>query len=144
MKALKVTLALVIVVVTVFALASCGTYATISSAFKKAGYNAVDTSEDETANKIVVDIEKGKISYTPHLFQTTTTLIIEYPVYALVLEFGSDEEALEYLQNEASETVKGFITDAQDSQFVNGNCILIPLTLTKASEMIEIFNQNKK
>ena len=60
--------------------------------------------------------------------------------WAFVLEFKSDAELQKAFEENGSATLKGLITDAQNSDYVNGNCILLPSILDN-SEKVEIFNK---
>ena len=55
--------------------------------------------------------------------------------------YQSDKDLQKALAED--EAVKSYIDEAQQSKFVRGNCILIPLSLAKAEEMIETFNKGK-
>ncbi|MDY3845665.1 MAG: hypothetical protein SOZ62_01985 [Eubacteriales bacterium] len=144
----KITAMLLILSMAAVMLVSCSTFGSIKSNFEKNGYEYVeikdDASEDEAkqANTIVASLEKGEISCTAHLFKTKTNVnasVIEIvvPSYAMVLEFKSDKELDEALAD--NETIKGIIKDAQKSDVVNGNCLLIPLSVAKYDEMVKIF-----
>lgn len=128
----------------VLSLVACSNFPAIKRNFEKAGYTYVDLSSGEDGAKqaatITADLEKGNISCTAHLFKTEGALL-PVPVYALVLEFNSDKDMQKALSD--SETLKGFVKDAQDSRYINGTCLLVPLSLTKADDMIKVFNGDK-
>lgn len=147
-NAVKVIAMVLILSMAAVMLVSCSSFGSIKSNFKKNGYEYVEMKDDATddeakeANTIVASLEKGDVSCTAHLFKTTTkVLTADVPVYALVLEFKSDKELEEALAD--SETLKGMFKDAQKSDLVNGNCLLIPLSLTKYDEMVKIFKGTK-
>ena len=94
---------------------------------------------DETANKIVAELEEGSISCTAHLWKTESAVLDIIPVYALVLEFGSEGDIDKAI--EESGTISGMIEDVQKSELVRDNCLLVPFSLTKLEEMKEIFNK---
>ena len=124
---------------TVASVKSCGLIKEEAN-FEKNGYVYVEDADSEgTTKKITAELEEGEISCTAHLFKTDGLFGVD--VYALVLEFSSDKDMQEALSE--SETLKGFVKDAQDSDFVNGNCMLVPISLTKAEEMIKIFKGEK-
>lgn len=135
MKNLKRALLIVLAVVSIFTLASCSSFGKIKSAFKDAGYEYVDIDENASAKSIAASYEESEVSCTVHLFKTKS--LIGTDVYAVVLEFKSNKEAAKALSE--NNTLTGFIKDLQDSDLVNGNCALIPLSLTKAEEMIATF-----
>lgn len=134
-KLIAVALVAVMLVAT---LVSCvSSFGGIKKNFEKNGYTYVeDTDSEKTAKTITAELEEGDISCTAHLFKTDGLFGVD--VYALVLEFGSDKDMQEAISE--SGTIKGFISDIQDSELVNGNCILIPVSVTKAEEMTKIFN----
>ena len=59
--------------------------------------------------------------------------------YVLILEFASTGDIDKIFGEDGSETIKGIIKDAQKSDYVNGNCVLAPLTLAYAEEALELF-----
>ncbi len=135
-KAVKiVSMALLLVAVTVM-LVSCSSFSKIKRNFEDAGYKVVEN--DDEANTITAELEEGNISCTAHLFQKKGDVLT---YNALVLEFKSDEDLNKALSE--SETLKGLVKDLQNSDLVNGNCLLVPLSLVKADEMISVFNQGK-
>ena len=135
MKNLKRALLVVLAVVSVFTLVSCSSFGKIKSAFKDAGYEYVDVDENASAKTIAASYENGEVSCTVHLFKTDGVAGID--VYAVVLEFKSDKEAAKALSE--NNTLTGFVKDMQESDLVNKNCVLIPLSITKAADMINIF-----
>ena len=121
----------------VFLLASCGTFSKIKKNFTDAGYTYVESSDDDdakTANTIAAQLEEGEISCTLHIFKKELVSVGSATTYkwAFVLEFKFEENG--------SATLKGLITDAQNSDYVNGNCILLPSILDN-SEKEENFNK---
>lgn len=143
MKTLKRITAGVLLLTMVVVLCACSTYPSIQKSFLDAGYKAVSTSEDNTALSLEGKFEDVDLKVTTHLFKTEGLLGID--VYALVVEFESEAALKAYMSDdeETSATIKGFISDAQKADCVNGNCLLIPITITKISEMLDIFKQTK-
>lgn len=146
MKMCKKILAACLAVSLVFLLASCGTFSKIKKNFTDAGYTYVESSDDddaETANTIAAQLEDGEISCTLHMFKKEVLSIgvVTTYKYAFVLEFKSDAELQKAFEENGSATLKGLITDAQNSDYVNGNCVLIPLDLLNIKEQVEIFNK---
>ena len=141
MKKFVRVLAVALVAVMVLSFVACSsTFGGIKSNFEKHGYTYVEDADSESTSKtITAELEQGDISCTPHLFKTDGFLGVD--VYALVLEFGSDKDMQAAMEESA--TIQGLIKDAQESQLVNGNCLLIPISLTKADDMIKIFNGEK-
>ena len=123
-------------------LASCSSFNAIKKNFEDAGYTLKEA--DDKTNKIVASLDEGEISVTAHRFVKegeglVGVLGLDYN--ALVLEFGSDADLQKAISE--NETVKGYIKDAQESQLVRGNCVLIPLSIEKLNEMLEVFNKGK-
>ena len=145
MKTCKRIFAACLVVSIVFLLASCGTFSKIKKNFTDAGYTYVESSDDDdakTANTIAAQLEEGEISCTLHIFKKELVSVGSATTYkwAFVLEFKSDAELQKAFEENGSATLKGRITDAQNSDYVNGNCILLPSILDN-SEKVEIFNK---
>lgn len=146
MKTCKRIFAACLVVSLVFLLASCGTFSKIKKNFTDAGYTYVESSDDDddakTANTIAAQLEEGEISCTLHMFKKEVVSVGSLTTYkwAFVLEFKSDAELQKAFEENGSATLKGLITDAQNSDYVNGNCILLPSILDN-SEKVEIFNK---
>lgn len=139
-KILSTALAMLLLLAMTLTLVSCGsTYGSIKSNFEKHGYtvSAEESGEIETDN--------GKITYTVHVFSKKTDgdNFLENLGSALtsvtVWEFGSDADLKKAVGE--SETLKGAISDAQDSDYVNGNCVLVPLNLN--AEAVDIFKGRK-
>ena len=128
-----VSMALLLVAVMVM-LVSCSSFKKIKGNFEDAGYALVENNDE--ANTITAELEEGNISCTAHLFQKKGDLLT---YHALILEFKSDEDLNKALSE--SETLKGLVKDLQNSELVNGNCLLVPLSLLKAEEMIDIFKK---
>lgn len=128
-----VSMALLLVAVMVM-LVSCSSFKKIKGNFEDAGYTLVENNDE--ANTITAELEEGNISCTAHLFQKKGDLLT---YNALILEFKSDEDLNKALSE--SETLKGLVKDLQNAELVNGNCLLVPLSLLKAEEMIDIFKK---
>lgn len=159
MKTCKRILAVLLMLSCVFLFASCGTFGGIKKNFEDAGWTLVELADDEdgsrTANTIVAEMEEGDISCTLHIFKKdNTTLGVTTYQYAYILEFKSDAELDKALEEIGSATLQGLleglVEDAQNSDYVNGNCILIPSVgdlvggvLGIESEKIELFIKNK-
>lgn len=139
-------------------LASCGsTFGAIKRNFEKNGYEYIADEEGNSIfDAISAEFEEGDVSATFHVFKAKENegekdnssigsmiggvidSLVNKVDYLGVIEFASDKELKEALSE--SETLKGLVADAQDSEYVNGNCILIP-GLINVEEKIEIFNK---
>ena len=147
MKKMTKLLALAMVAVMLLTtLVSCGSsFNKIKKNFEGAGYTYVSQNEsgDTMAKSITTELEKGELSCTVHFFKKELkSMIVDITVYCMVLEFKSDKELAKAFAEDGSETLKGMIKDAQESEYVRGNCVLVPLALgDRKDEMIEIFNK---
>jgi ABC-type molybdate transport system substrate-binding protein len=143
MKTMTKLTALVLVCVMLLAcLVSCGSaFGKIKKNFEDAGYTyqSEDANGDSTAKTITAELEEGNLDCTVHVFKGEGAFGV--PVYAMVLEFKSDKELAKAFAEEGSETLKGLIKDAQNSEYVRDNCVLVALTITQQDEMKGIFNQ---
>ena len=138
-KLLAVALVAIMLLTT---LVSCGSaFGKIKKNFEKAGYTYVseDADGNSMAKTITAELEDGNLDCTVHVFKGEGAFGV--PVYAMVLEFKSDKELAKAFAEEGSETLKGLIKDAQNSEYVRDNCVLVALTITQKDEMKGIFNQ---
>lgn len=140
MKKFTKMLALALLAVVVLSLVSCSAYGTIEKNLEAIGYVEVE-GEDGTAKTITQELEEGNLSCTVHLLAEEGAFGVQKKV--LVLEFSSDKELTEAI--EASGTLSGFIKDAQQSQIVRDNCVLLvlPSAILDTSEIINAFNEGK-
>lgn len=144
MKKMTKWLALALVAVMLLTtLVSCGSsFGKIKKNFEDAGYTYVTDNEDGTAKTITAELEEGNLDCTVHFFKgEVKVLLADVPVYAMILEFKSDKELAKAFEENGSETLKGMIKDAQNSEYVRDNCVLVALTFTQQDEMKEIFNK---
>ena len=161
MKKFARIIAVALLVVMALSLVSCSSsFGSIKSNFEKNGYVYV---EDDDGNGIfdafTADFEEGEVSCTLHVFKaeekeqddddksslgsligSAIDSFVNAVDYCGVIEFKSDKDMQKALAD--NETLKGLIADAQDSDLVNGNCILIT-GLINIEEKIEIFNKSK-
>jgi hypothetical protein len=142
-KLLTLTLVAVMLLTT---LVSCGSaFGKIKKNFEKEGYTYVNQDKDgnSTAKAITAELEEGNLDCTVHFFKTEKEgMLIDYSLYCMVLEFASDKELAKAFEEEGSETLKGMIKDAQESEYVRDNCVLIPLAFGDSKdEMVEVFNK---
>ena len=158
-KILSTAVAMLLLLTMVLSLASCGsTFGAIKANFEKAGYELVDIDE-ELENKLTaaginlsgeIETEDGVITYTVHVFmpkeeeddgdQSLGDLIggvidgvVNALSFAVVYEFGSDADLAKAMAED--ENIMNALEDAQESDFVNGNCLLMTLN----PENIKIF-----
>ena len=121
--------------ITVAALVSCSTYGGIEKNFLDANYEVVDIDDDVTAKIVKAEFEEIGVSCIFHLLKKGS-----FSGYVLILEFSSTGDIDKIFGEDGSETIKGIIKDAQKSDYVNGNCVLVPLTIY-AEEALELFKK---
>ena len=138
-RTLKITALALVLATLAILLVSCGTsFGGIRANFEKHNYE-LKSSEP---GKIEYD---GKVlNYTIHTFQVKTDSsgnifdniiggLTGLASTAIVWEFSSNADLNAAL--EQNDTLKGLLNDAQQSDFVNGNCVL----LTANTNAIKIF-----
>ena len=155
MKTLTKIISFVLLSVMVLSLVSCSSFSGIKSNFEKHGYVYVENGENNTLfTKINEELQSGEIPCTFHLFKYEGTdekedkgflgglldNITNAVDYCGVIEFGSSDELEAALEKSAA--LSGLVKDAQKSNLVNGNCILIA-GVVRVEEKIQIFNGEK-
>ena len=138
-RILTTALAMLLVLASVLTLASCGsTFGTIKANFEKAGYEL----KEEAEKTIELTTDNGKLTVSVHTFQLKQeeneeengllgdildgvgSLIGAFST-AMVYEFSTSADLTKAL-SENDEMVALF-KDAQESEYVNGNCLLVTL-----------------
>lgn len=122
-----------LVVAMVMILCGCSSYGKIKSAYEKEGYTEsekIESYQDQIYDALNAESEdEVEAVCSVHLF--TKGLAV-----ALILEFNSTDEMNEKIKE--SDALKGMISDAQESNRVSGNCVLLFATpLTDAAEIFE-------
>ena len=130
-RTLKITALVLVLATLAILLVSCGTsFGGIRANFEKHNYE-LKSSEP---GKIEYD---GKVlNYTVHTFQVKTDSsgnifddfiggLTGLASTAVVWEFSSNADLNAAL--EQNDTLKGLLSDAQQSDFVNGNCVLLTI-----------------
>lgn len=144
-RTVKILALMLVMAMSVMMLASCSKYGSIKSDFEDAGYTLQNPDNEPTGE---IKTDDGVITYTIHTFQKEAEkgdnplgniagAIGEGLSTAVVWEFGSDDDLASAIEN--SETLKGLIKDAQNSDYVNGNCVLTTVNPTA----VEIFKASK-
>ena len=128
-KITKILIVTVIAIVMVTALVACSSMPKVRKAFEKEGYTYSEEAAD-FLKSFEKEAEKADIEVTFHLFTKGI-------VMAGVIEFKSSSDMNKMLEENA--TLKGLIKDLQKSDIINGNCLLVPMSLTQATKQIEIF-----
>ena len=139
-KILSTAVAMLLLLTMVLSLASCGsTFGAIKANFEKAGYE-LKTDAEKT---IKLETDDGELSVTVHTFQLkqddeddgdqslgdiiggAIDGIVGALSTAVVYEFGSDADLAKAMAE--NEEVMNALKDAQESDFVNGNCLLMTI-----------------
>ena len=115
---------LLLSLVMLFALTACSSYGSIKKAYEEAGYTESESLQ-EYQDKVVEALGEENADYenscTVHFFSKMDGLL-DMGV-AIVLEFHSTKKLEEMVANSA--TFKGVYEDAQKSDWVKENCVLI-------------------
>lgn len=127
MKIIK-QLSVLVIVFLLFTLVGCNSFNGVKKDFEKAGYT-YNEEETNQINDLIAELEDNNVAFTPHFFSKG----LNFPI---VLEFKSTQEMNE--QIEKSETIKGFLQDLEKSDYVRGNCLLIPFGVNQI-EMVNAF-----
>ena len=142
-KSLKVLSLVLVLVMAVLTLASCSQYNALKSAFEKNGYEE-NTDLEDTTKAIKEELEKDDLAVTLHLMTKKKSL-----ASALIIEFKSTEDMKKAFDD--SETIKGimkdisknddvkeFVKTLEESGYVKGNCLVLPLPLAKPDDIKKI------
>ncbi|MBQ8859177.1 MAG: hypothetical protein IJ012_05245 [Clostridia bacterium] len=143
-KIVSLVLSALLLCTLVLSLASCSTYNSIEKRFVNAGYEVVDTT-DEDGNDFLDfahELEEGgEVSCTVHILKKDLVSA------AIILEFGADKDAAARLDELLTEDdYNNFIEADEKSDYLNGNCVLVPFSLNifdledTIDEMKDIFS----
>ena len=138
---MRVISVLLVAVMLLATLVSCGsTFNKIKKNFEAEGYVYLseDSDGNSTAKAIAGELAGGNFNCTIHFFKKDALLLDKY---CMVLEFESDKALKEAFSENGSETLKGVVSDIQNSKLVRDNCVLVPLSILEAQSMTEIFNK---
>ena len=134
-KTIRITAIVLALVLCVLTLASCSSFRSIKRSFEKNGYELTSSDNEKTGE---IKTEDGTLTYTIHVFQREGTGLLgnltEALSTAIVWEFDSDKDLEKAL--ESSEEIKAVLEDAAESDFVNGNCVLMTIN----PDAVKIFN----
>lgn len=142
-KTLRIVAIMMALVLCTLALVSCSTFGSIKSNFESNGYELAGESKE---GKIALD--EGEITYTIHTFQKKNEGnggaldnivggITQALSTALVWEFSSSADLEKAMEENAD--IKAVLKNAQESDYVNGNCILMTVNPTA----VKIFKGEK-
>ena len=141
-KSIKIIALAMALVLCALALVSCSSFGSIKKNFEKNGYTLQDGSKEATFKH-----DDYEISYTVYTFQKETDdeedkgllgsiagALGEALSTAVVWEFASDADLKKAIKDNAE--IKAILDNADESRFVNGNCIL----MTVNPDAVKIFN----
>ena len=132
---MKKIISIILVLCLCLSLTACGnSFGSIQTAMEEDGYVLDNNSTlSKIADKIAEEMadEDGNTSFETHFFQKGILGVDS----AIVVEFKNNKDLREFITN-SSETVKGFLKDASESDYVNGNCIILTLS-SNASEIFK-------
>ena len=136
MKKFKSVIAIVLALTMVFALCGCNKLPDIQKAFEAEGYELDNNSIIAAGLNKFVEIAAEVVAEEG---ETAEEVVKSYVFksglkFGLVIEFKNTED-LQKFYAESSESLKGFVKDMSETDFMNGNCILISVS----SEMYDIF-----
>ena len=138
-KKLKLTFScLAISMAMLFVLCACGnSFGKIKAAYEDAGY---------TQSELTENLQKDLMAALNAESEEEVEQVCKIHVFAkglltsaVILEFSSTKEMEEQIQNSA--TLKGMISDIQNSDLVNKNCLLF--FYTPLTDGLEIFKGTK-
>ena len=126
---------LALLLVMIVTLCACSTYGSIKRKYESEGWSEnkdlIELQDALLTSALGEDYEK---SCTVHALQKDGSLLN----YVVILEFKSTDEMKEKIEDSA--TLKGIVKDAQNSDYVSGNCVLL---FSSTSEGKEIFKKTK-
>ena len=128
MKKFKFASVAALLVCSILLFTGCSSFGAIKKAFEGAEYK-YSQNVSASYSYLTDEAEEMGISVTMHSFTKGLNL-------AIVIEFGSTKDLLQYVAE--SEELKTLIKDLNETDFVNMNCVLVPVGLNP-SEMIELF-----
>ncbi len=126
----------ILIILFLFFLVACGNkFASISKRFEDEGYKYSERISS-TYSQIVAEYPED-VTVKPHVF--TSGLKV-----ALILEFTDIKKMAEAI--EESPSTMRLIEDLNRAELINGNCLLIPFSITNEgiNEMINIFQGKTK
>lgn len=136
-KQLRICAVIATLVCALICFCSCGKYNSILKAFEDAGYTESDTATDiqQSVKDMVFgkdeDGNEDRSDVTLHVLYKGDGLV---KATVIIAEFKSDK-ALEE-RYEESKDLQNLVKDLQNSDYVNGNCVLV---FNLASDGLTIF-----
>ena len=147
MKKISKLLALVLVIALALSAASCSTFGKVNKALEGLGYTEM---QGEDAEKQAKDYEDETVSEV-HVFSKGGLL----GGVVIVFEFKATDDLVEYYKS--SETLQGVAKDVSSNEDVKatynalcdagvacGNCLVLPLTITELSNVLNAIKDLNK
>ena len=109
-----------LMLIAIVTLCACSTYGSVKKAFEKEGWSENEELveyQDALLTKALG--EDYKSTCTVHALGKDGSLVN----YVVIVEFNSTDEMEEKINE--NETLKGIVKDAQNSDFISGNCVLV-------------------
>lgn len=150
MKKLSKLCAVALLVVMALSLVACGTtYPKIKSAFENAGY-----SESKTVESIYQDYltytgtDGNKVALQAHALVKVgegTALILEFKATDDMIQYYKDNKMVRDAVKDVTENedAKAFYNMLVEKGYANGNCMLVPISVTSAQTMKDIMKNAK-
>ena len=132
-KTVKIVALAMALVLSALALVSCSTFGSIQKNFEKNGYALQGEGTEGSFTH-----DDKEIAYTIYTFKKDGEGLLGAVTGALstavVWEFSSDADLAEAIEN--NEDIKAILKDADESRFVNGNCVLMTIN----PDAVKLFN----
>lgn len=149
-KTTRILTFILLAVLCLVTLTSCGKYNALRKAFEKEGYEENQTVEGVAAD-IKKEIEKDEVTVNVHIL-TNTSATLKPSV--MIIEFKATEDLVNAYKD--SSTMQGLVKDVQNSEDVKavyqslvdaghakGNCLCIPLSLVYYKDITDIVKSVK-
>ena len=120
----KVLLSALCLALCVFTLVGCSSYGSVLKAFEKEGFKESETMSNIFTD-ITKDLEEDEIVMTPHVLTKGLTCTV------LIIEFKSTDDMKKAVDDSA--TIKGLLKDLSESDYINGNCMFLPVACVSPS-----------
>lgn len=149
-KTTRILTFILLAVLCLVTLTSCGKYNALRKAFEEEGYEENQTVEGVAAD-IKKEIEKDEVTVNVHIL-TNTSATLKPSV--MIIEFKATEDLVNAYKD--SSTMQGLVKDVQNSEDVKavyqslvdaghakGNCLCIPLSLVYYKDITDIVKSVK-
>lgn len=126
-KLVTVVSVLAVLAAMLMMLCACSTFGSVKSAYEKAGYTAIEATEEQKSQLAGLIGEENVEKATLHGFKKDGGLI---PDFAIVLEYKNGDELVEALRDNPTfkitdEDLKTAYDKLQEIDSINGNCVIL-------------------